>query len=93
MIAIESLTKRCGHVTAVSGLTGESPKKQLEASFDVYPDHENSPREVERYRYDGASCLTAVEGESLGPMERSAAGKRMETARASVPANNKEDAA
>lgn len=84
--AVEALT--------ASEFTEERPAEQQEISFTAYLDSETFPQvEVTLYRYDGASCLAAVDGESVCLVDRADAVDLMETVRAVVLADYEEDAA
>ena len=84
--AVEALT--------ASEFTEESPAEQQEISFTAYLDSETFPQvEVTLYRYDGASCLAAVDGESVCLVDRADAVDLMEAVRAVVLADYEEDAA
>ena len=57
-------------LTAVT-FTQEGPEQQLEIALTVHLDDAVFPQvEVALYRYDGASCLAVVDGESLCLVER-----------------------
>ena len=84
--AVEALT--------ASEFTEERPAEQQEISFTAYLDSETFPQvEVTLYRYDGASCLAAVDGESVCLVDRADAVDLMEAVRAVVLADYEEDAA
>ena len=84
--AVEALT--------ASEFTEERPAEQQEISFTAYLDSETFPQvEVTLYRYDGASCLAAVDGESVCLVDRADAVDLMEAVRAVVLADYEEDEA
>ena len=84
--AIEALT--------ASEFTDEAPAEQREISFTVSLDSEAFPEvEIILYRYDGTSCLAAVDGESVSLVSRSAVVDLMEAVRTVVLADYTESEA
>lgn len=62
--ALESLT--------ADTFTDEAPAEKEEIRLTLYLENENFPQvEIVLYRYDGTSCLAAVDGESVSLVSRS----------------------
>lgn len=58
---------------SADSFTNEKPAQKEEISLMIYLDNENHPQiSIKLYRYDGAYCLAAVDGQPVSLVERTA---------------------